>query len=54
MKDVLSGVILKIINEAGEPLETKEIEERAGKLEEGVTRTKVYHRLSNLYGSVIC
>jgi Fe2+ or Zn2+ uptake regulation protein len=54
MKDVLSAVILKIINEAGEPLETKEIEERAGELEEGVTRTKVYHRLSNLHGSVIC
>jgi len=54
MKDALSGVILKIINEAGEPLETKEIEELAGGLEEGVTRTKVYHRLSNLYGRVIC
>ena len=50
MKDVLSAVILKIINGAGEPLETKEIEERAGGLEEGVTRTKVYHRLSNLRG----
>ena len=54
MKDVLSAVILKIINEAGEPLETKEIEELTGELEEGVTRTKVYHRLSNLRGSVIC
>ena len=50
MEDELSKVLLKIINEADEPLETKEVEERAKKFVEAATRTKVFHRLSNLRG----
>lgn len=50
MEDELSKVLLRVISEADEPLETKEVEDRAGRLTEGVTRTKVYHRLSNLRG----
>jgi hypothetical protein len=50
MEDELSKVLLKVVSEAGEPLETKEVEERAREFVEGGTRTKVYHRLSNLRG----
>ena len=50
MEDELSKVLLKVINEADEPLETKEVEEHAGRLTEGVTRIKVFLRLSNLRG----
>ena len=50
MEDELSKVLLKVVSEADEPLETKEVEERASEFIEGVTRTKVYHRLSNLRG----
>ena len=48
--DKLSEVALKIINEANEPLETKEIEERVKKFVKDVTRTKLFYRLSNLRG----
>jgi len=50
INDELLKTILKVINESDEPLETKEVSERVSKLTEGVTRTKVYHRLSNLRG----
>ncbi len=50
MEDELSKVLLKVINEAGEPLETKEVDERAQEFIEGATRTNVFHRLSNLRG----
>jgi len=50
MEDELSKVLLKTINEANEPMETKEVEERAREFVEDATRTKVFHRLSNLRG----
>ncbi len=45
--DDISESILKLINTAEEPFETKEIEE---KLSKKTTRTKVLHRLNNLRG----
>ena len=48
--DKLTEVVLKIINEANGPLETKEIEERVRKFVKDVTRTKLFYRLSNLRG----
>ena len=50
MEDDLSKILLRVINEAPEPLETKEVEKRASEFVGGVTRTKVYPRLSNLRG----
>lgn len=50
MEDELSRVLLKIINETDEPMETKEVQERAKESIADATRTKVYHRLSNLRG----
>jgi repressor of nif and glnA expression len=40
----------KIIEEAGEVLETKEIEEMVKKSVEDVTRAKLFYRLNNLRG----
>lgn len=48
--DEISKIALKIIEEAKEPLETKEIEERVKKYIKDVTRTKLFYRLSNLRG----
>jgi repressor of nif and glnA expression len=44
VKEADANLILKIINNAGEPLETKEIENLAKKL----TRVKILYRLNQL------
>ena len=43
--DKLAQEILAIINQAGEPLETKEI---LARLKKGGTRTMIFYRLQNL------
>jgi repressor of nif and glnA expression len=48
MDDEISKVAFKIINNADEPLETKEVEERIDKVIKNVTRTKLFYRLNNL------
>jgi len=50
MIDPISDAILKIILEAGEPLETKEIQEKLENSIPNVTRTKAFYRLTNLRG----
>ena len=45
-KDKISKRILEIVNKAGEPLETKEIE----LILKDITRTKILYRLHNLRG----
>ena len=45
-KDTLSEKLIKTINEATEPLETKEIEQKMT----GETRAKIFNRLKNLRG----
>ena len=50
MIDPISEAALDIIKEAGEPLETKEIQERLEDFIKGVTRTKLFYRLTNLRG----
>ena len=50
MEDELSKVLLKTINEANEPLETKEVVEKVKEFVQDATRTKVVNRLSNLRG----
>jgi len=50
MIDPISEATLDIIKEAGEPLETKEIQEKLEDFIKGVTRTKVFYRLTNLRG----
>lgn len=46
MSDKLSDEILKILEKANEPLETKEIEKQL----KGATRSKVPYRLNDLRG----
>lgn len=48
--DDISKQALRIINEAEQPLETKEIGELISKKVKGVTRTKLFYRLNNLRG----
>jgi repressor of nif and glnA expression len=48
MDDEISKAILKVINSTGEPLETKEVEDRVSKIVKDVTRTKLFYRLNNL------
>ncbi|MEM3587101.1 MAG: hypothetical protein QXO71_07275 [Candidatus Jordarchaeaceae archaeon] len=48
MDDELSRVVLKVINNVNEPLETKEVEELVGEVLKGVTRTKLFYRLTML------
>lgn len=50
MLDNISEIILKIIKQAGEPLETKEIQEKVEEFIKNVTRTKIFYRLTNLRG----
>ena len=52
MEDLISNTALNIINNSGEPLETKEILEKiAEKIKkETVTRTKIFYRLNLLRG----
>jgi len=48
MRDKLSDVILKIINNSNEPLETKEVVGLATQLSKDATRAKIFYRLTVL------
>lgn len=48
MKDEISKVVLSIINNSEEPLETKEIEKLARAMLKDITRTKLFYRLTML------
>jgi len=48
MGDEISEATLKIIREAKEPLETKEVEAKVKTIHKDVTRTKLFYRLNNL------
>lgn len=48
MDDEISKAALKIITNADEPLETKEVEEKVSKIVKDTTRTKLFYRLNNL------
>ena len=50
MQDSIIKVILNVIEQAGEPLETKEIQEKVEDSIKGVTRTKLFYRLNMLRG----
>ena len=50
MNDPISEATLDIIKQAGEPLETKEIQEKLEHSIPNVTRTKIFYRLTNLRG----
>lgn len=50
MQDNISAEILKIVDNSEEPLETKEIQEKIEVSIQGVTRTKIFYRLTNLRG----
>ena len=50
MLDNISEVVLKIIEDSEEPLETKEIQEKLEASIKNVTRTKLFYRLTNLRG----
>ena len=53
MHDNITEVALNIIRDAGEPLETKEIQGRLEEEIKNVTRTKLFYRLTNLRGDGI-
>ena len=53
MHDNITEVALNIIRDAGEPLETKEIQGRLEEKIKNVTRTKLFYRLTNLRGDGI-
>lgn len=46
--DELSQILLNVLSQSREPLETKEIETHVSGLAGGVTRIKVFYRLQNL------
>ena len=46
--DKAAEAIFKIITQAGEPLETKEVEARVSALVKDVSRSKMIYRLQNL------
>jgi repressor of nif and glnA expression len=48
MNDEISKIALEVINNAEEPLETKEVEKRVREVIKNVTRTKLFYRLNNL------
>jgi len=50
MNDSISEIILDVIRKSAEPLETKEIQERADKDIKNITRTKLFYRLNMLRG----
>ena len=50
MEDKIANIALKTINKASEPLETKEIEKLVKKIDNDVTRTKLFYRLNILRG----
>ena len=49
-EDIITKRTLRIIEEANEVLETKEIEEKIALSIKNVTRTKLFARLNNLRG----
>lgn len=53
MLDSISEATLDIIKKAGEPLETKEIQQRLEEIIPNVTRTKLFYRLTNLRGEAL-
>jgi repressor of nif and glnA expression len=50
MKDNISLVTLRIIDESNDVLETKEIQEKVQNSIKNITRTKLFSRLNNLRG----
>jgi len=50
MQDILLEKALELIQNSGEPLETKEIQNALENTIKGVTRTKLFYRLTNLRG----
>ena len=50
MLDNISKVVLKLIEDSEEPLETKEIQKKLEVAIKNVTRTKLFYRLTNLRG----
>ena len=48
MDDEISKIVLKLIKNAKEPLETKEVEKLVRKILKNVTRTKLFYRLTML------
>lgn len=52
LEDNIRNEILKLIDSANEPLETKEIEEKLKSIikKESITRTKIFYRLNLLRG----
>jgi hypothetical protein len=46
--DSISKLILQILHDAAEPLETKDIENRCRHFDPKITRIKVFYRLQNL------
>jgi repressor of nif and glnA expression len=48
MDDEISKAAFKVITNADEPLETKEVEERVNRIVKDATRTKLFYRLNNL------
>jgi len=50
MLDKETEVILKVVTESEEPLETKEVQERVEEKLKNVTRTKLFYRLNLLRG----
>ena len=53
MHDSIANAILKIVQNSGEPLETKEIQEKIKNAIKDVTRTKLFYRLTNLRGEAL-
>jgi repressor of nif and glnA expression len=50
MHDKISDVVLRIIQDSLEPLETKEIQEKVTSSIKNITRTKLFYRLNLLRG----
>ena len=50
MQDKISDVVLRIIHDSGEPLETKEIQEKIAVSVKDATRAKLFYRLNLLRG----
>jgi len=52
-QDSISKIILQVIDESHDVLETKELEEKVSFSVEDITRTKIFSRLNNLRGEGI-
>jgi|GEM_PF-2616429 len=46
--DAISKLILQILHDAAEPLETKDLEDRCRNFDPSITRIKVFYRLQNM------